>query len=355
MRMGRWFGSLVVLTGVMFLAVAAHGQQDKDKTPEKDGKDKEKVEPPKIVPPALGGGGDKLDFKAFSKKGNVFYQELTTDTKQTMKVMGQEVKQDQKQTFYIEWTVGEPQGKNWVVTQKIIGVKMDINIGGNKIAYDSTDDKAPKNPMTDFFEALKQADLKLTIDSDTLKVTKIDGAETLIDKLSSTNPQLQPLLKSILSEAALKQMAEPTWGAVPTSPKKKGEDWKKEYTLDLGGIGTYDTKYTYILASDDAKVAKIDIKADLTYKAPPGDRRTLPFEIKSADLTGKTTGDKNEAIFDKEKGRIESSTVSMELKGKMDIAISGQTTTVELNQTQTSTVATTDANPLAKAAPPKKS
>lgn len=352
MRMGRWFGSLVVLTGVMFLAVAAQGQ-DKDKTPEKD-KAAEKDQPPKITPPPVVGGGDTWTLKAFTKKDNKFYQELTTDTKQTMKVMGQEVKQDQKQTFYIEWTVGEPKGDDWIVTQKIIGVKMDINIGGNKIAYDSTDEKAPKNPMTDFFEALKQADLKLTINSKTLEVTKIEGEDTLIDKLTNTNPQLQPLLKSILSKEALKQMAEPTWGAVPTTSVKKGTSWDKKYTLDLGGIGTYDTKYTYTVAADDKDKGKVDIKADLTYKAP-GDRRNLPFNIKFADLTGKTTGDKNEAIFDKEKGRIESSTVSMELKGKLSIEISGQTTDVDLQQTQTSTVQTSDANPLSKAAPPKKS
>lgn len=355
MRMGRWFGSLVVLTGFMFLAVAVQGQEKDAKDTDKKATDKQ-TDPPKITPPPpVVGGGDTWVMKAFAKKDNVFYQELTTDTKQSMKVMGQEVKQDQKQTFYIEWKVGEPKGDDWIVNQKIIGVKMNINIGGNTIAYDSTDEKAPKNPMTEFFEALKQADLKLTINSKTLEVTKIEGAETLIDKLSSTNPQLQPLLKSILSNEALKQMAEPTWGAVPTKAVQKGSTWDKKYSLDLGGIGTYDTKYTYTVASDDAKVGKVDIKADLTYKAP-GDRRNLPFEIKSADLTGKTTGDKNEAIFNKEKGLIESSSVSMELKGKMDIVISGQTTTVELNQTQTSTVSTSDANPLAKAAaPPKKS
>src|SRR5262245_54440275 len=93
-----------------------------------------------------------LEWKAFDKKSGAFYQVLTTNTSQVMKVMQMDVKQEQKQTFYIKWEPADLDGKgNWVVTQKIIGVKMDIDIGGNKISYDSTDDKAPKNPMSDFF------------------------------------------------------------------------------------------------------------------------------------------------------------------------------------------------------------
>jgi len=284
-----------------------------------------------------------LEWKAFSKKDNKFYQELTTETSQTMKVMGQEVKQEQKQTFYIEWTAGEPKGDEWFVTQKIIGVKMNINIGGNNIAYDSTEKEAPANPMTDFFKALTQAELKLTIDSKKMTVSRVDGASELIDKLGSTNTQLQPLLKSILSDAALKQMAEPTWGAFPTIPVKKDTSWTKSFNLDLGGIGTYDTKYTYTVESIDKGTAKIKIDAKLEYKAPT-DKRNLPFTIKSAKL--QSTQGTGWAIFDKEKGRIESSEITMKLAGDLDIDVSGMVTKVDLTQDQTSKVKTTDSNPI---------
>lgn len=335
MNMWRWCGSLVMMT-MLFALVAnlpALGQDEKKKEPDK-GKEAAQAAP---------AGGETWVWKAFSKKDNKFYQELITETSQTMKVMGQEVKQEQKQTFYIEWTAGEPKGDDWFVTQKIIGVKMNINIGGNNIAYDSTEKEAPANPMTDFFKALTQAELKLTIDSKKMTVSKVDGASELIDKLGSTNTQLQPLLKSILSDAALKQMAEPTWGAFPTIPVKKDTSWNKSFNLDLGGIGTYDTKYTYTVESIDKGTAKIKIDAKLDYTAPK-DKRNLPFTIKSAKLA--STQGTGWAIFDLEKGRIESSEITMKLSGDLDIDVSGMVTKVDLTQDQTSKVKTSDTNPI---------
>lgn len=321
MNMRRWFGSLVMMAGLAAAAanLPALAQEDKEK--------------------------ETWEWKAFSKKDNKFYQTLTTETEQKMKVMGQEVKQDQKQTFYIEWTAGEPKADEWTVTQKIIGVKMNINIGGNTISYDSTDPNAPANPMTDFFKALTQAELKLTIDPKKMEVTKIEGADALIEKLGGTNAQLQPLLKSILSNEALKDMAEPTWGAFPTSPVKKGSSWTRNYNLDLGGIGQYDTKYTYTVDNMNKEEGKVKIDAKLEYKAP-SDKKGLPFAIKSASLASKDgTGN---AVFDREKGRIQSSDMKMKLEGKLDIEISGMTTEVQLEQTQTSSVVTSDTNPIAQ-------
>src|SRR5205823_10578232 len=128
-----------------------------------------------------------------------------------------------------------------------------------------TEQNAPQNPMTDFFKALTQAELKLTINKNTMEVTDVEGADSLIEKLGGTNTQLLPLLKSILSKDALKQMAEPTWGAFPTKEVKQGATWNKDSRLDLGGIGIYKTKYTYTLESDDAKQAKVKIDAKLSY------------------------------------------------------------------------------------------
>src|SRR5262245_47702675 len=78
------------------------------------------------------------------ERGQAYFQELETVTNQTMKVMGQELKQEQRQTFVMQWTT---KGKNeqglWQVGLKFVGVKMHIDIGGNKIEYDSEADQEP--------------------------------------------------------------------------------------------------------------------------------------------------------------------------------------------------------------------
>jgi hypothetical protein len=313
MKLGRWYGLLITLAGAGLLVL-----------------------------PALAQDAQKWEWKAFAPKSE-YYQELKTDTTQTMKVMGQDVKQTQEQTFFIKWTGQEPKDKALVVQQKIIGVNMKIDIGGVNIAYNSLDEKQANNPMTDFFKKLLEADLKLHVDADKMVVKKIEGQDELVKKLGVTNPQMEPLLKSILSEEALKQMAEPTWGAFPTDKVKKGDTWTKKSTLNLGPIGTYDTEYKYTLEGPDKGGEKIKIDATLTYSPPKDKAGGLPFQIKSATLKSKEgTG---HAIFDKTKGRIESSTMTMKLEGTLDIEVGGMTTTVELSQTQTATVRSMDADP----------
>ena len=76
---------------------------------------------------------------------------------------------------------------------------------------------------------------------------------------------MEPLLKSILTEEALKQMADPTFGVTPPNAVAKGDTWKKESTLNLGPIGSYKGKYTYKYEGQDEKnkdLAKISVETE---------------------------------------------------------------------------------------------
>lgn len=316
MKLGRWMGSLTMLAGAALL----------------------------VVLPALGQDAAKWEWKAF-EKGKTFYQTLTTKTEQTMKVQGQEVKQNQEQTFLVSWTGLEAKEGTFAVQQKILAVKMKIDIGGVQINYDSDDKAQPNNPMTDFFKKLLEADLKLTIDKATMKVTDITGHDDLIKKLGVTNPQMEPLLQKILSKEALKEMAEPTWGAFPTAAVTKGKDWKTKSKLNLGPIGIYETDYTYTYEGPDKLGEKIKVAAALTYGVPT-EKTGLPFTIKSASL--KSTEGAGAAYFDKAKGRFASSTIRMKLTGTLDIEVGGMSTAVELNQDQTATSESFDNDPRKK-------
>ncbi|MBM3993531.1 MAG: hypothetical protein FJ303_05185 [Planctomycetes bacterium] len=298
-----------------------------------DPKDEKKVDPPKA--------GAAAAFSAFDK-GNKFIQKQYTRTKQEMKVQNQTVIQTQEQTFLIEWSAQDKDAKgNYVVKQKIIGVKMEINIGGNKIVYDSTSPTKAKNPMTDFFEALTKQELTFTISSDLQKVEGVDGDAAFIKGLSEINPQMQNLLKHILSKKALEKMAEPTWFAFPKDVAElaTGKTWNRESDLDLGPIGKYKTKFDFKYVELKDKKDKIGIETKLTYEAP-AEKAGLPFVIHEAKLTA--TDGKGEATFDREKGRFESSKLSMKLNGTLTIEVGGMKTTVVLDQDQDATSNTYD-------------
>jgi Family of unknown function (DUF6263) len=299
-----------------------------------------------LAAPALG----QVDLKLKLDKGKPFYQEVTTETKQDMTVMGMKISQTQKQTFYFSWT---PKDKdkdgNWIVTQKIEGVKLDIEIGGNKIPFDSTKPEAGAGPLTEFFKALVGSEFTLTIGKD-MKVAKIEGRDEFLKKLSSTNQQMEPLLKQILSDESLKQMADPTFSVVPDKPVKAGDTWQKTSTLNMGPIGSFETTYKYLYEGPDDKDKKLQkIKFETTLKySPPGPNAGggLPFKILKADLQGKDSN--GTMLFDNDKGRVASSTASSKLTGNLSIEIGGMASSVDLDQTQTTTVKTSDDNPIKK-------
>jgi hypothetical protein len=294
---------------------------------------------------------DTTTLKWKFEKDKPFYQEMSSDTTQKMKVAGSEINNTQKQTFYFSWTPVEEKDGTWVLKQKIEGVKMKIEISGSPpIDYDSTKEGAATTPLSDFFKVLVGSEFKLTIDKD-MKVTKIEGRDEFIKKLGGANPQMEPLLKQILSEDALKEMADPTFAAVKTGEIKVNDTWERPSKFDMGPIGKYNNVYKYTYQGKDQGNNKLDrIKVDTTVKYEKPDDAAfgggLPFKIKTAELTPKNaTGF---VLFDNEKGRVEGSESNLELSGKLGIEIGGQTTNVELSQTQKTSVKTTDTNPVAK-------
>lgn len=326
------------LVTVIGLTATSTAQDAKDKTEGKEKTDAKAKDAPAPAP-----SGDKVELKWKFEKDKPFYQAMTTTTQQEMKVMGMEVKQTQEQTFDFSWTVKEEdKDKNTVVVQKIEGVKLKIDIAGNPITYDSANPTNANNALADFFKALVGTEFKLTIDKN-MKVVRVEGREEFLRKLTSANQQMEPLLKKILSEDAVKQMADPTFGIVPSDPVAKGGTWKREGKLNLGPIGSYKTNETFTLEGTEKEMAKIKVDTNLTYEPPTEGGEGLPFKIKEAKLTSKNP--KGSAQFDTVKGRLDSSNKELELEGTLDIEIGGIATKVELKQKQTTTVKTSDTAP----------
>jgi len=329
----RLMAGLLVLGLLAGFSVHALGQ-DKDKDAKKDDKKDAKKDDKKDDK------GEKTSLKwVFGKEKSVFYQKMYTKTVQTMNVMKNDVPQTQEQTFFFSWTVDKEE-KDGKVTlkQKIEGVRMRIDIGGNTIAYDSTADGTANNPLADYFKALVGSEFTVELDTKELKVTKVEGREEFLKKLIAANPQMKSLLDTILSDSALKEMAEPTFAVVPNKEVVKGEKWKRESKLNMGPIGSYDNTYNYEFVGSEKDKYKIKVDTVLNYTPPPeaAGQGGLPFKILKATLKSSSQG--GEIIFDKAKGLLEKSSIKLELKGNLTIEIGGTKTEVGLSQTQESVV-----------------
>lgn len=282
------------------------------------------------------------------EKDKPFFQEMTTKTTQSIVVMGQTVSQTQEHTFYFKWTPVKEEGGKWVLKQTIEGVKMKIDIAGTPITFDSTATMptGAANALADFFKAMINAEFTLTLDKD-MKVEKIEGRDEFLKKLSAANQQMEPLLKKILSEDAMKKLADPTFGMVPNAAKKVDEKWTRPTKLDLGPLGNYDATYTYTFKGLDKDEAKIAVESSLVYKAPT-ESGDLPFKIVAADIKSAEKQTPGEIIFDTKTGRLVSSKQSVKLEGTLDIEIGGMKTKVDLKQEQTTDIKTQDKSFVAK-------
>jgi len=193
-----------------------------------------------------------------------------------------------------------------------------------------------------------------------MKITKIDGREEFVKKLTDANPQMANLLKEILSEDQLKQMSEPAFAVVKGKGQKvkSGDTWTRDSKLNMGPIGSYNTKYTYTYGGTEKKTVegkeanlhKIDMKTELTYAPPEAKTATgLPFKIESGKLSA--TKASGTIYFDADKGRVVETKMDVELKGTLNISVSEQKADVELDQKQSTTTLTSEKNPNEAAAP----
>ena len=248
---------------------------------------------------AVAGGQDRAFTLALKDKDNKFvpfYQEMSTEVTQHIKVQGQDLPQQQKSTFWYAWTPvkdekvkeGAEDVTKWTLKQKIEGLKMDIDISGNPIKYDSrTPDAAGSsgNPgLVEFFKSLKDSEFTVTLGKG-YKVEKVDGKEEFIKKLGAGSAQMDALLKKVMTDDALKEMTDPTYKLLPDGAKKKGDKWEKKSNLNLGPIGAYELTYKFTYAEPDKEgdkkdFDKIEVETAINYTAPKDTTEGLLFRIK---------------------------------------------------------------------------
>jgi len=313
---------------------------------------------------AVAGGQDRaftLNFKDKDGKLTPFYQEMSTEVTQHIKVQGQDLPQQQKSTFWYQWTPvkeekateGKEEYTKWQVKQKIEGLKMNIDISGNPINYDSRSadpSGSAGNPgLIEFFKNLKDSEFTVTLGKN-YKVEKVEGKDEFVKKLGTGSTQMEGLLKKVMTEEALKEMTDPTYKLLPDAPKKKGDKWERKTNLNLGPIGSYELTYKFTYAEPDKEgpkkdFEKLEVETVINYTAPKELTEGLLFRIKEGSkLTSDPAGSKGVVYYDAKNQRIDEATINIKLKGDLVVVIGGTDTKVELTQEQKTTIKTSDAS-----------
>ncbi len=291
----------------------------------------------------------KLEWKF--EKDKAFYQTLTIETTSSLKFTGKEVNSTESQTFYLKWTSTKQDDKNWVLKMKIEGVKITSDVpGGDKVTFDSTKDDKPTGQLFDLYKALTGPDVEFTVTINSeMQATDVDGREKAIEALVKADPVLETMLNQVLTRDNLKQFANAAFPALPNKEVKKGDTWTRVSVMSISPLGTFETTATYTDdgPEKDANIEKIAIKAEMIYKTtaiqPLGG---FPFKVNSADL--KSTEGIGTVLFRKDRGRADKSDLKVTLKGKLNLDVGGKPTDIEVTQTQTTTVTTSDESAVKK-------
>lgn len=313
--------------------------------PKKDDQPKPPAPPTTPVAPAQPSNAVKFEPKFVVN--TPFYQVVSTDVEQTVKVQGgNDLKLKHSQTFYFKWTPTKQDGDKWTVTLAIEGVKLRVDVANNPVNYDSTEPNAnAQNPgLNEFFKNLLTGTFTVTFGKG-MVVEKVEGQEALLKNLGAANQQMETLLKKILTGEALKEMSDPLAGLSPTGDKPEkvsGDKWSKTTPLKLGPIGDYERQYNFEYKGKDKdkpELDRVEVKATLTYKPPSGDADGLLFRIKSGDLT--TQNPKaGYYLFDPKTGFLAKSELSVTMTGTLVVAVGQTESSVQLFQTQTTSVET---------------
>jgi RNA polymerase sigma factor (sigma-70 family) len=305
--------------------------------------------PAAAAPAAEEDRGPAKVFRFKFKKDRPFYQEVTITSKQVLKVVNQGVPQEQQQTFYFRWAPQEQhQDGSWVLTQKIEGVKVDLDVGGNKLTFDSTRGGDPRSALVDFYKGLVGAEFRVTLDRDG-NVQKVEGRDEFLKKLAASAPALETLGTQLLSNDAVRQAAETSFPALLQGSVRPGDSWTWKSKLDLGALGAYRATYQYTYLGREGKVDRIQVAYTLAEQRPVGGDAGLPFPIKKGKVTH--TRGTGTILFDRVRGRIASLELDLRLEGELTIGNAREEAQVQLVQTQTTTVKTTDTSPLPVAKP----
>jgi RNA polymerase sigma factor (sigma-70 family) len=275
-------------------------------------------------------------------RGKPFYQTMTTETRQAMKVMNNDVVQVQKQTFYYRWTPQRREGEDWVLGQKVLGVRIEIDIGGNKTVFDSTKADQP-GALSDFYKALVGAEFRVTLGRGA-EVKKVEGRDELVKKLGALEPALDLVVQQVLTEDALRHAARSAFTPLPRGRLRPGDRWtrKAEQSGSPWGVYRSTSEYTYEGGEDGLDRIRLRLRSTLK-PAPRSGAGGSPFTVTKGEAEGEGTGT---ILFDRARGRVVRLESIQKLEGELTTRIGGQETALTLSQTQKLTVRTTHRDPL---------
>ncbi len=262
-------------------------------------------------------------------KGDEFYLRTVCTTKQTLKSVGREVKQDAEQTIVLGFKVKDKTAEGVVLEETIEG--LSLKSGG---AVPVADDRLPGTTFT------------VTL-SPKGEVLKFEGYDKFLDRLAGDDAAVRKTLQNLIAEDTLKRSVREALAFLPDRAVKEGETWERVLDAPFGALGSLRLNTAYKLEGKEdvggKKVEKIGFTTTVEFKPGKADP-AVPFHVVNGEL--KADEGRGTIHFDAAAGRLIQSKSRVVLHGRMIFAASGTNVETEVQQEQTTDVTLLKENPV---------
>jgi hypothetical protein len=272
---------------------------------------------------------DKVELKWRFKEDEEFTLENVEAVSRTVTFMGQSVHEETEKTTRTRFKVlkANPTSLSLEVTIESVQLKGDQKAEANK-----------------WLEQLKGATFRATLDA-AHRITKFEGYQELLHKLSAGDEENARLLGTYLNEDAFRAALLENLAFLPAHPVAQGEKWKREKKLSFGPLGGFkgDTEYVYLGKGKNDQEEMIGFRSTLAYTAPAEGEGGLPFRIANGDLAAEKAS--GTLVFDSVRSRLLHGEHHLLVKGTLNLDVMGTSVAMTLEQTATTTMRLLDGKP----------
>jgi Family of unknown function (DUF6263) len=166
-------------------------------------------------------------------------------------------------------------------------------------------------------------------------ITKFEGYDQLLKKISALNPEEAEHFKVITSEDVLRSPLTLAFDLLPDKAVAKGDKWRKTNEISIATLGkfTFTTEFAY-----DGKVKEGElILGKGTFAFQPG-KGNLGMGVKLLKMELRKSEHNSRIIFDADMGRLVVKETTMPLAGTLTLETQGQQTEVQMDGTESRTI-----------------
>jgi hypothetical protein len=283
---------------------------------------------------------DKAPLAWSFVKNQTFYQEVSIDAANTVTFQGQQIMVTMRETWHFAWTpIRQEKNGNWVLRQKLLGCKLNMDLFGMKIEIDTTK-KAEDEKVEAIAKVLREfinGELTLTVDP-SMKVVRFEGFKELMARIVKDHPTEAEAFRTTVTEDSFKQYTALLLPALPGKEVGKGDRWPIRSTIAMNPIGTLALEGHYSLVEADR--LKLEGRLNLEGGKKPG----TP-QIKKADIRGELKG---EAKVNSKAGLLGSAEFQIKIQGEAVTENNGMEITMQILQNNTLRTRFSDRNLMPK-------